>query len=441
MVKKIFISYSRTNQDHIDRVLKIATILREDHGIDVILDLWDCKEGTDLYVFMESMVADPSIDYVVILSDTLYTKKANNREGGVGTESTIISSEIFDQINNEKYIPVFFNILENGNASLPVFCSTKNAIDMTNAEKDIQKIEELGRRLNNKPLYEKPQLGNIPNYNSDKHSLDLAYKKIENSSKYNEKVVLEKMLDLLLNTVKNYDKNLEYNNIENIKHLSEIFIYWKKLINYLVIKNEFYFRGTLIEHYNKCLKEVEFEEKAPFMKTYLYFSFLILVSKCMDFRNSEFLKDFLYNKYYFQRDYVDFTILSTYPRAFESCYSQPFNLKKKLAEIFFDPQDIIKLEDVDIILYTASLVNDKLVDHSCYKCWHGSLAATQDLFFVTQKNRDLINKFRSKDYYETFIYIFNIELEDLKNYIEPILSKSALPTILNYLNIEEIGVY
>lgn len=177
------------------------------------------------------------------------------------------------------------------------------------------------------------------------------------------------------------------------------------------------------------------------MKTYLYFSFLILVSKCMDFRNSEFLKDFLYNKYYFQRDYVDFTILSTYPREFESCYSQSFNLKKKLAEIFFDPQDIIKLEDVDIILYTASLVNDKLVDHSCYKYWHGSLAATQDLFFVPQKNRDLINKFRSKDYYETFIYIFNIELEDLKNYIEPILSKSALPTILNYLNIEEIGVY
>lgn len=84
MTKKAFISYSRTNGDHLNRVVRIAESLRVDHGIDVILDVWHCTEGDDLNHFMESMVNDETIDFVIILSDLQYCNRANDREGGVG---------------------------------------------------------------------------------------------------------------------------------------------------------------------------------------------------------------------------------------------------------------------------------------------------------------------------------------------------------------------
>jgi TIR domain len=74
-------------------VLRLATDLRES-GIDVILDKWDLKEGHDANAFMERMVADDTIQKVVMVCDRLYVEKANNRTGGVGTETQIITPDI-----------------------------------------------------------------------------------------------------------------------------------------------------------------------------------------------------------------------------------------------------------------------------------------------------------------------------------------------------------
>ncbi|HHW6760914.1 TPA: SEFIR domain-containing protein [Staphylococcus aureus] len=41
MVKKVFISYAWTNEDHKNRILNIASSLVEDHGINIVLDLWN----------------------------------------------------------------------------------------------------------------------------------------------------------------------------------------------------------------------------------------------------------------------------------------------------------------------------------------------------------------------------------------------------------------
>jgi hypothetical protein len=87
---KLFISYSWSTPDHQQWVLDLATVLRND-GVDVILDKWDLKEGNDAYAFMEKMVTDPSIKKVALISDKKYTEKADNREGGVGAETQIIT--------------------------------------------------------------------------------------------------------------------------------------------------------------------------------------------------------------------------------------------------------------------------------------------------------------------------------------------------------------
>ena len=91
---KVFISYSWSTPEHRDRVRRWAERLMSD-GIDVVIDVYDLKEGQDKFHFMERMITDESITHVLVFSDERYAVRANGREAGVGTESQIISSEIY----------------------------------------------------------------------------------------------------------------------------------------------------------------------------------------------------------------------------------------------------------------------------------------------------------------------------------------------------------
>ena len=91
---RTFISYSWTSPAHGQWVMDLATQLVES-GVDVILDKWNLREGHDAVQFMESMVTDPNVTKVIVISDKTYAEKADARKGGVGTESQIISPEIY----------------------------------------------------------------------------------------------------------------------------------------------------------------------------------------------------------------------------------------------------------------------------------------------------------------------------------------------------------
>ena len=104
--RKVFISYSWAVQA---RVVELAERLIA-NGIDVILDVWDLKPGHDKYAFMEQSVNDPSVNKVLIICDKTYTAKADARQGGVGDETVIISPEIYGRMNQEKFIPIAFEV-------------------------------------------------------------------------------------------------------------------------------------------------------------------------------------------------------------------------------------------------------------------------------------------------------------------------------------------
>lgn len=71
VIPKVFISYSWTKSD---LVLQVANRLMS-HGIEVVLDKWDLKEGQDKYVFMEQCVNNSDITKVLIFCDKTYTEK------------------------------------------------------------------------------------------------------------------------------------------------------------------------------------------------------------------------------------------------------------------------------------------------------------------------------------------------------------------------------
>ena len=102
---KVFISYSWSSTHHQEMVKYWADRLIQD-GVDVILDIYDLNEGDDKYAFMESMITDEEVTHVLVVCDTKYTEKANARAKGVGTESTIISSEVYSKVKQSKFIPI-----------------------------------------------------------------------------------------------------------------------------------------------------------------------------------------------------------------------------------------------------------------------------------------------------------------------------------------------
>ncbi len=163
---KVFISYSWTNVEHEQFVMELATSLRN-HGVDAILDKWDLKPGQDKYVFMESMVVDPKVQKVLVFCDRKYQEKANKRAGGVGTESQIISQELYGKVQQTKFIPLVCEYDEDGQPCLPVFMKGLIYIDVSTDERYGEGLDQLLRLIYEQPFHEKPQLGGAPAFVSN----------------------------------------------------------------------------------------------------------------------------------------------------------------------------------------------------------------------------------------------------------------------------------
>lgn len=159
---KVFISYSWHPEENKIRVQRLAERLMQD-GVNVILDIWDLKHGHDKYVFMEQMVKDPNIKKVLVICNEDYALKADARKGGVGTESTIMSGDIYSLAEQTKFIPILME-WKNGEACLPTFLKSRMYIDMSSNETYELGYDQLLRDIYSKPLLRKPALGKMPSY-------------------------------------------------------------------------------------------------------------------------------------------------------------------------------------------------------------------------------------------------------------------------------------
>lgn len=159
---KVFISYSWHPEKNKIWVQRLAERLIQD-GVNVKLDVWDLKHGHDKYVFMEQMVKDSDIKKVLVICNEDYARKADDRTGGVGTESLIMSSDIYSLAEQTKFIPILVE-KKNGEPCLPTFLKSRMYIDMSS--NDIYELgyDQLLRDIYEKPLLRKPALGKMPSY-------------------------------------------------------------------------------------------------------------------------------------------------------------------------------------------------------------------------------------------------------------------------------------
>lgn len=158
---KVFISYAWGTEEYQAKVLTFATSLMQD-GIDVIFDKWSLKEGNDTYAYMEGCVTDNSVTNVIILLDPVYTEKANSRSGGVGTETQIISPEIYGKVTQQKFIPIVFERDGNGEIKKPAFLTGTLHFDLSQPDKYDAEYTRLVKRLYGVEVFSKPEIGKNP---------------------------------------------------------------------------------------------------------------------------------------------------------------------------------------------------------------------------------------------------------------------------------------
>ena len=154
MNPKVFISYSHDSEEYKAWVKSFADRLISD-GINAILDQYDLALGDMIPHFMEKGISES--DIVLILVTKQFSRKADERKGGVGFETDLTTGEIFLGEDRRKFIPILIGIQF---AEAPRFLKGKYGIRIANPFSYDSEYEAIYRRLKDQQ-HKKPDLGSL----------------------------------------------------------------------------------------------------------------------------------------------------------------------------------------------------------------------------------------------------------------------------------------
>lgn len=154
---RVFMSYSHDDDAHKAWVLQLATRLVA-NGVDVLLDQWDLRLGSDLPQFMETGLTDA--DRVLVVCSATYIEKANHGKGGVGYEKMILTGQLMRNIASDRVIPVIRNNCQV--EVLPTFLLTRLYTDFRDDGLFEVRYAELLREIHSQPVAPRPPLGPNP---------------------------------------------------------------------------------------------------------------------------------------------------------------------------------------------------------------------------------------------------------------------------------------
>ena len=96
--------------------------------------------------------------------DRRYPKKANDRKGGVGTETQIITPHIYASADQNKFVGVASEVDADGKPFKPAYYASRIHIDLSNDDIYASNFDQLLRWIFDKPAYPKPALGKPPDF-------------------------------------------------------------------------------------------------------------------------------------------------------------------------------------------------------------------------------------------------------------------------------------
>lgn len=157
-VPRVFLSYSWDSDEHEAWVEDLTTCLRSD-GIEILSDQFHLHPGMEKQYFMEQAVMQS--EFVIVVCTDNYAKRANNREGGVGYESLIVTSEMAENIRTRKFIPA----LRQGSfaTALPLYLKGRIGVDLRGTPYRTTEYEKLIRVLHGETI-QPPPIGKKPDF-------------------------------------------------------------------------------------------------------------------------------------------------------------------------------------------------------------------------------------------------------------------------------------
>jgi len=153
---RVFISYTKTNEEHNSWVDNFARFLRN-NGINSRIDIWHLKTGMDLPQFMTNELS--LAEKVIIISNEEYAAKADGRTGGVGWETMIIQGDMSKlPPDSTKYLTIVKS--ENLDEGLPMYLKSKYVIHWNSKTKESVNNQRILMELMS--IYEEPPIGIPP---------------------------------------------------------------------------------------------------------------------------------------------------------------------------------------------------------------------------------------------------------------------------------------
>ena len=154
----VFISYSWDSDSHKEWVARLADDLTKS-GIYVLLDQY-LEDGTMLPAFMDLGIE--RADKVIIVGTEYYKQKSCYPDTGAAFEGCIIRNQIFQNLGTKKFI----TCLRSGNFtnSFPLILGGCKGHDFRNEDNYVVELDNLCREIWHKPKYQRPSLGDIPDY-------------------------------------------------------------------------------------------------------------------------------------------------------------------------------------------------------------------------------------------------------------------------------------
>ncbi|WP_281322208.1 toll/interleukin-1 receptor domain-containing protein [Flavobacterium aestivum] len=478
MGKKIFISYSWGNKEHQDWIVNLGTRLMSD-TVDVVLDRWSLKDGHDIFSFMEEMVNSEEIFRVLIISNSKYQEKADEREGGVGTETQIITPKIYSNQKQDKFIPIVLERDENGNPCLPIYLSSRKYIDFSREENFEDSYEELLRNILETPSIPKPKLGiNAPVYITENKinlsEINSKIRTIENQIKRNPKINPKYTVDFIEAFLENLwefqpdevprdinsfgEKLVE--TLKAYKPLREDFIKFIELITSIEVEIDTdiiieFFENAPI--YEKPREDINSWNPAKFDVFKIIFQelFIYVIAVSLKNRNYNLTSDLLNSKYYTKDAYSR----TQEPKKFSFLYNYHQNLETYMNSVY---KKITGFGDyiVTNLSEQVSKENIILADTLCYVISYLHCENIYETWFpnshlYNQQNKfTFFEKISSKKHFEKVKVIFDVEDEnELKERLLKLKSSSSerirygnrgfeyIPFVYEIINPETIATY
>jgi len=156
---RTFISYSWENAEHQVWVRALAERLQGESGVAVTFDQWNLLPGADRLYFMEQGVTNA--DFVIVICTPAYAERANQRSGGVGYESMVITAELAERVATNKFIPV----LRTGTwtSAMPIYLKSRLGVNLSGAHYDEEEYVKLLRAIHREPV-QAPPIGDKPSF-------------------------------------------------------------------------------------------------------------------------------------------------------------------------------------------------------------------------------------------------------------------------------------